>query len=108
MKGAIILKGFIGIFLIISIPNWVLASDGKPLFNLKFNHTVINLIQSDTIPPPKNNTESNNDKHDEVIIKEVPKARRLPVPVPVIVKIRPVRIIKPRIKIITPLIKALH
>ena len=108
MKGAIILKGFIGMFLIISIPNWVLASDGKPPRNFKFNHSVINLIQSDTIPPPKNNTESNNDKHDQVIIKEVPKARRLPVPVPVVIKIKPVRIIKPRIKIITPLIKAIH
>jgi len=108
MKGAIILKGFIGMFFMISIPNWVLASDGKPVCSITFNHTVINLIQSDTIPPPKKITESTNDKPSADIIKEVPKARRQPVPIPVIVNIKPVKIIKPKIKIIKPLIKVLH
>jgi len=108
MKRAIILKGFIGMFFMISIPQWVLASDGKPVCNFTFNHTAINLIQFDTIPPPKKSTEITNDKPRADIIKEVPKARRQPVPIPVNVNIKPVKIIKPKIKIIKPLIRVLH
>lgn len=108
MKGAIVLKGFIGMFFMISIPHWVLASDGKPADNFTLNHTAINLIQFDTIPPPKKSTEITNDKPGAEIIKEVPKARRQPVPIPVNVNIKPVKIIKPKIKIIRPLIRVLH
>lgn len=109
MKGAIILKGFIGMFFILSFPKWVMAGDGKPACNITFNHTAINPVQSDTIPPPpKKSMEITNDKPAVDIIKEVPKARRLPVPIPVNVNIKPVKIIKPNIKIIKPLINVLH
>lgn len=106
MKGTIMLKVFILILFITAIPGWVLANDGKPVCNIKFNRVVINSIQTDTLPPPKKNTENINDKPAEGIIKEVPKARRQPVPVPVSVKIKPVKIIKPNI--IKPLIRVLH
>ncbi len=106
MKGAIILKGFIGMLFIISIPQWASAKEGKPLCNITLNHIVINPMQSDTLPPPKAGMESNNEKPISGIIKEVPKSRRQPVPIPVVVKIIPVKIIKPNI--IKPLIRVLH
>jgi hypothetical protein len=106
MKGAIILKGFMGMFFIISSPQWVLANEDKPLCNITFNHTAMNSIQSDTLPPPIKSTESAIDKPAADIIKEVPKARKQPVPIPVNLQIKPIKIIKPTI--IKPLIKILH
>jgi hypothetical protein len=112
MKGAIILKGFIGMFFMISIPQWALAIDGKPVGNILFNHTAISQMQSDTIPPPKKNMENNNQPGENVdkkpvagVIKVVPKARRQSVPIPVNVKVKPVKIITPIIK---PVIRILH
>ncbi len=103
---AIVLKGFIGIFFMISMPKWVLARDGKPVCNLAFNHTVISAIQSDTLPPPPGKImESNKDMPAVDIIKVVPKAHKQPVPIPVNVQVKPVKIIKP---IITPVIRVLH
>lgn len=109
MKAAIIRKNFIGMFFMISIPNWALAIEGQPLCNIVANHITINRNQSDTIPPPKKSTPANlvaNDKPVRKIIKVVPKARRQPIPIPVKVKVKPVKIIKP--KIIKPVIKILH
>jgi hypothetical protein len=103
MKGAL-WKGCIGMFFIISLPQWVMAKEGKPLCNITFNH-VANLMQSDTLPPPKNSAAGTNGKPAVAIIKVVPKARRQPVPIPVIVKVKPVKIVKPIIK---PLIRILH
>jgi len=103
MRGAL-WKGFIGMFFIISLPQWVMAKEGKPLSNITFNH-IANLIQSDTLPPPKKSTAGTNDKPAVATIKVVPKARRQPVPIPVIVKVKPVKIVKP---IIRPVIRILH
>lgn len=100
------LRFFIVIFIITAIPVCVLASDGKPICNIKFSQMIISTIKMDTLPSTKKNTENTNDKPASDIIKEVPKARRQPVPIPVNVKIRPIKIIKP--KIIKPLIKVLH
>lgn len=98
MKGAIILKGFIGLFLMISLPMWGLAS-GKPVCNIAFNHRAINPILSDTLPPPPAKiTTDTKDKPNEGIIKVIPKARTQPVPVPVKVDIKPVKVIQPIIK----------
>ena len=112
MKGGIIGKGLIGIFFLISIPGWALASEGKPVCPMLLNPIAINHIMADTVPPSKKITEAPadkpvpNDKPVAKVIKVVPKARRQTVPVPVNVKIKPVKIIKP--KIIKPVIRVLH
>ncbi len=106
MKGVNMWKGFIAIFIMITTSQWALASEGKPLCDLTFNHTVINPIQSDTLPPPAKNTVSTTDKPVQDILKVVPKARKQPVPIPVNVKVNPIKIIKP--KIIKPIIRVLH
>lgn len=106
MKGTVLLKGFIGMLFVISIPQLVLAKDSKPVCNFKMNHIAFNSIQSDTLPPAKTITAGTDDNPSPNIIKEVPKARRLPVPIPVSVNVKPVIIIKP--KIIKPLIRVLH
>jgi hypothetical protein len=105
MKGATILKVFIAIFFIIGIPHTVLADTGKPPGGIQFSHIPINELLSDTIIPKKK-VESTKDKPSATAIKVVPKARRQAIPIPVKVKVKPVKIIKP--KIIKPLIKVLH
>lgn len=107
MKGALILESFIGVFFMINIPNRARACDGKPAGSILFNHVAIKLIQTDTIPPPQKAKEDAKNNAGEVTIKTVPKARKQQVPVPV-VKIKPVKIIKPNIKIIKPVIRVLH
>jgi hypothetical protein len=106
MKGATILKVFIAVFFIISIPRIVLADTGKPPGSIQFSHISINALLSDTIIPKKKVVESTKDKPSATAIKVVPKARRQAIPIPVKVKVKPVKIIKP--KIIKPLIKVLH
>lgn len=107
MKAGKILKSFIGMIFLMNFPIWVLASQGKPVGNVKVSSIAVNLILSDTIPSPKKNTETSTDKPVETAIKEVPKAHRQVVPVPVI-KVKPIKIIKPKIKIIKPVINVLH
>lgn len=110
MKGTIISKGLIAAFLFISSPGWLLADTGGPVRHFKFT----NLLASDTIPPPyqvKSTVVTNDQPTGDVkTIKVVPKARRQPVPVPVTVEIKPIKIIKPKIikPIIRPVIKVLH
>lgn len=106
MKGANMWKGFIGIFFMITMPQWVLANEGKPVCNLTFKHTAINLIQSDTPRVPVKSTKSVTDKPVQDILKVVPKARKQPVPIPVNVEVKPIKIIKP--KIIKPIIRVLY
>jgi len=105
MKGTIILKGLIAGFLFLSLPGWLLADTGGPVWHFKFT----NLLASDTIPPSsqvKSTVVTNDQATGEVkTIKVVPKARRQPVPVPVKIEVKPVKIIKPIIK---PIIKVLH
>ncbi|HUZ59703.1 MAG TPA: hypothetical protein VMU83_13085 [Hanamia sp.] len=109
MKGRIILKGLIAGFLLISLPGWLLADTGGPVCHFKFT----NLSVSDSIPPSSQvkSTTVNDQSNEEVkTIEVVPKARRQPVPVPVTVEIKPIKIIKPKIikPIIRPVIKILH
>ncbi len=108
MKGAKILKGVIGMFFFSSLPLFVLADKGKPICNIKIIQSVINKIQADTLLPPQKNTESPKDKPIEAVIKEVPPARKQAIPIPVHVKVNPIKIIKPKIKVIKPVIKVLH
>lgn len=105
MKGTIILKGLITGFIFLCLPGWLLADTGGPICHFKFT----NIVASDTIPPPsqvKSTVVTNDQATGEVkTIKVVPKARRQPVPVPVTIEVKPVKIIKPIIK---PIIKVLH
>lgn len=111
MKGAMIRKGLIGVIMLISAPQWIMAKAVHPA-NRVTSETAIISLQSDTIPPPKKVTETPADKpasKDKPVVKTikiVPKARRQAVPVPINVKIKPVKIIKP--KIIKPIIRGLH
>jgi len=103
MKHSII-KCLIGLLFIAILPELSMASDGKPLNNISFNHSLLVAIQ-DTIPPAQ--TAVKTDDKKEKKIKELPKSRKQPVPVPVNVKIVPE--IKPIIKpVIKPIIKILH
>ena len=111
MKGAIIGKCLIGILVLISSPQWIMARAVHPAKQITSETAIISL-QTDTLPPSKKITEAPgdkpvpNDKPVAKVIKVVPKARRQTVPVPVDIKIKPVKIIKP--KIIKPVIRVLH
>lgn len=115
MKGAIILKTFTVLFFITTIPILTKAEKGKPGNNIHISFDIISSIESDTLPPVTKNTENKSEKPVIETIKEVPKARRQSVPVPV-VKVKPVKVIKPKIippkiikpKIIKPLIKGIN
>jgi hypothetical protein len=107
MKGAKILKGFWGFFFLINIPGMALASKGDPVCKINLNLAAFEAKIVDSLPPPQEKTESPKEKKAESQIKEVPKARRQEIPVPV-VNIKPVKIIKPKIKVIKPVIKILH
>ena len=111
MKGAMIGKCLIGILVLISSPQWTMAKAVYPAKQITSETAIISL-QADTIPPSKKIKEAPgdkpvpNDKPVANVIKVVPKARRQTVPVPVDIKIKPVKIIKP--KIIKPVIRVLH
>jgi hypothetical protein len=97
-----IIKRLIVFVLIISLPQFVMASEEMPVKNFR---SVLQNNISDTTLPGKKGTGKIDEKPDNNIIKVVPKARRQPIPLPM-VKVNPVKIIKP--KIIRPVIKVLH
>ena len=104
-------KCLIGMLVLISTPQWIMAKAVHPAKQITSETAVISL-QTDTVPPSKKITEAPadkpvpNDKPVAKVIKVVPKARRQAVPVPINVKIKPVKIIKPQI--IKPVIRVLH
>lgn len=100
MKALKILRCFTGLILMI-VPELTKANDGKPVIHC----LMISKIQMDTVPSKATVSDNTADKSAENIIKEVPKSRKQPVPVPVI-KMIPVKIIKP--KIIKSVIKIIH
>lgn len=108
-------KTIIIIFLLISMPVWALAVDGKPDYEFTITEPVIR-ISSDTSLPAKRDIEKPKEKPVEnlvekpvvIVIKEVPLARKQAIPVPVKVKINPVKVIKPKITVIKPVIKIVH
>ena len=96
-------------FFLISLPVWSFASRGKPICNFSMIQPAANPMQSDTLLPEKKNIE--NPKKDapfDPVIKVVPLARKQVIPVPLNVKVNPVKIIKPNIKVIKPVIKILQ
>jgi hypothetical protein len=108
MKGLKILKSVIGMFFLTSFPLWVLAHNGQPTCNIKTIQSVINPMRADTLLPSQKNAESPKDQPADATIKEVPLARKQAIPIPVNIKVNPVKIIKPTIKVIKPVIKILH
>ena len=99
-------KCFIGLFFIINIPQFVSASDGKPVIHFTISTFISQRPQIDTVPSKVKSLDDADNKPVEEIIKAVPKARKQVVPIPVSLQIRPLIIIKP--KIIKPIIKVLH
>ncbi|MEO6722646.1 MAG: hypothetical protein ABIN67_19910 [Ferruginibacter sp.] len=84
-------------------PLLTLADNGKPV------HPCIRtaMMQTDSIPPPKVQPVEPVEKPVTEVIKEVPKARKQAIPVPVTLKVKPViKVIKPQI--VKPVIKILH
>ncbi|MDB5276086.1 MAG: hypothetical protein JWR61_1041 [Ferruginibacter sp.] len=100
MKALKILRCVTGLILMI-VPELTKASDGKPVIHF----VMISKMQTDTVPPKATVPDNTVDMSAENVIKEVPKSRKQPVPIPVI-KVIPVKIIKP--KIIKPVIKIIH
>lgn len=107
MKAIKNFKCFVGLFFLISIPQWVIANDGKPVLHFSICHLSTPALQMDTVPPKVKSPDNvDNNKPVEAIIKVVPKARKQVVPIPVSIPVKPSIIIKP--KIIKPIIKVLH
>jgi len=103
------LKCFKGLIFLLIIPILTRANDGKPVLHYTM---IISFsapsLQFDTTRKVKTPEIANNKPVDDVIkddiIKVVPKARKQAIPIPV--KLKPVKIIKP--KIIRPVIKILN
>jgi hypothetical protein len=111
MKRRFILKGLIVIVYMITAPKWTMAEGGKPLPRIKMDYRVIVHMIADTTLPEKakESTDKKKEKTEEQspvqVVKVIPIARRQPIPVPVKVNVRPVKIIKPVVK---PVIRILH
>lgn len=112
MKRALIAKVIVGVSLTINIPLLALAKELKAIGKMEMYEV------ADSLPTPANkSTESipvqTDEKEKPLVnaIKVVPKARRQAVPVPVVIKVKPVKVIKPKIikpKIIKPVIRVLQ
>lgn len=86
-------------------PAFAEASDGKTRLTFNFKHSVKVGMHLDTVPQPIKPVETNKEKPVPVVIKALPAPRRQAIPVPVKVKVVPVKVIKP--KIVKPIIKLL-
>ena len=108
MNGIKLLKQFIGMVFLISLPVWAFASKGEPVCGFSLIQPATNYMQSDTLLPPKKNTEHPKDQPADPVIKVVPLARKQVIPIPLDVNIKPVKIIQPKIKVIKPVIRILQ
>lgn len=116
MKRIFIIKGLVVIFCLVTFPKWTMAKRGKPFAVVKINYTAMsNLIADTTLPKPakkkpEKKEEETGEQTSARVVKVIPKARRQPVPVPVKVDIKPVKIIKLKIvrPLVKPVIKILH
>jgi len=119
MKSTITIKGLIVIFCMIILPQ-AKAANGKPCTGIKMKYVQIQMIADSTIPQKDQKSTQEKtvaekqektvqDKTVEVV-KVIPNARRQPIPVPVKVNVKPVKIIKPKIikPVVKPVIKILH
>ena len=121
MKSTITIKGLIVIFCMMAFPHVVKAADGKPSAGIKMNYVQINQLIGDTTVPAKDKKtapektgaeqEENTTEDKPVdVVKVIPNARRQPIPVPVKVNVKPVKIIKPKIMkpVLKPVIRIIH
>lgn len=103
MKGLMVLRCFIGVFILLNAPVLVSGENGKP--RLRFGNCLAGMPakSTDTLPPKVKDQDNTTAKPVEEIIKAVPKARKQAVPIPVVVPVKPIKIVKP--KIVKPVIK---
>ena len=119
MKSTITIKGLIVIFCMLILPH-AKAADGKPCTEIKMSYVQIQMISDTTLPEKdqkspqekKTGEKQENAIQDKTVevVKVIPNARRQPIPVPVKVNVKPVKIIKPKIikPVVKPVIKILH
>lgn len=119
MKSTITIKVLIVIFCMLVLPR-AKAADGKPCTDIKMKYVQMPQISDTTIPEkdqksPQEKTageKQENTVQDKTVevVKVIPNARRQPIPVPVKVNVKPVKIIKPKIikPVVKPVIKILH
>jgi hypothetical protein len=101
MKKINLLISMIGFFLVAAHVS-ALASDGKPVYRMKFRYIMSTALLADSLPVAAAKKISPPDS----TIKEVPKSRKQQVPIAVTTQIKPIKIIKP--KIIKPIIKLVN
>ena len=98
------LRCFIGMFILLNAPVLVNGENGKPKLHIRNCLAGMPGNQVDTLPPSVKSTDNAvAAKPAEEIIKAVPKARRQAVPIPVVIPVKPIQIVKP--KIVKPVIK---
>jgi hypothetical protein len=105
MKGSIVLKSMMVLFLTALLPKLSLAYEGRGVDTININQTFTTPIQDTTHPGNTQTVVNTDDKKKVKTIKALPKPHRQPVPVPVNVKVPRVKIIQPIVK---PVIKVLH
>jgi hypothetical protein len=105
MKGTFLLKGFLFLAAICTSPSAVWAGTGKPFCKTGINEVIHLHLMQDTVPKPVKPAETTTPKKEVDVIKSIPVARKQPIPVPVKVKVTPVKITKP--KILKPVINLL-
>ena len=104
MKGLMVLRCFIGVFILLNAPVLVNGENGKPILHIRNCLAGMPDNQADTIPASvKSSDNAVAAKPAEEIIKTVPKVRKQAVPIPVVVPVNPIKIVKP--KIVKPVIK---
>lgn len=110
MKRTIILQVVTGFFLFCSLAAQGKGGEEKSRFILNGKHVCFGQVFLDTIPTPVKTTDVSiakpaTEKPVADVIKSVPKARRVSAPKPVQVKVKPVKVLKPRI--LKPVLKVL-
>jgi hypothetical protein len=107
MRKAILYGSFAWFILIAVVPQTAKGNDHQPVCRWKLNIKTVIRFGTDTLPAPPKVSEKVAGKSaaDSSSIKEVPKARKQVVPIPVVQQIKPIKTIKPIIK---PVIKILN
>ncbi|MCW3093642.1 MAG: hypothetical protein JWP81_4711 [Ferruginibacter sp.] len=103
MKGLLVLRYFIGVFILLNAPQLASGNNGNP--RLRFENCIGGMPgnHTDTLPPSPKSEDNTVTKPGDGIIKAVPKARKQALPLPVVSSVKPIQIIRP--KIIKPIIK---
>lgn len=110
MKGTIISIVFAASLLFCCVTVSAKTAKGKSTCTFTMENDLLISMASDTIPSPEKSPEAGIVKPDAektvvTVIKEVPKARKVSVPRQVIPRVKPVKVIKP--KIIKPVVRIL-